>query len=144
MLTWFKSIMLPLADKSDRKALRHFAWQMAIAVPLIFAGLLPWLFDRPIQEWPFVVSGILLVSAYILPITLYPIYFVWIIFASILGWINTQIILGLAFFVLILPLGILLRLLGKLGYNPKLEPDAESYWITRDTPPRRDNLKEPF
>lgn len=144
MIDWVKSIMLPLADKSDRKALRQFAWQMAIAVPLLFAGLLPWLFDRPIHEWPFIASAVLLASAYIVPITLYPIYFVWIIFASILGWMNTQIILGIAYFLLIMPLGIVLRLLGKLGYVSRLNLNADSYWITRTTPPRRDNLKEPF
>ena len=144
MIAWVKSIMLPLADKSDRKALRQFAWQMAVAVPLLFAGLLPWLFDKPIHEWPFIVSVVLLASAYILPMTLYPIYFIWIIFASILGWTNTQIILGIAYFLLILPLGLVLRILGKLGYTAKQDPKAKSYWITRTTPPRRENLKEPF
>lgn len=144
MIMWFKSIMLPLAAKSDYKALRQFAWQMAVAVPLFFAGLLPWLFDRPVHEWPFIVSAVLLASAYILPITLYPIYVVWMIFASILGWTNTQIILGLAFFLLIVPLGIVLRMLGKLGYVRLIEPKANTYWINRSTPPRRDNLKEPF
>ena len=144
MIAWVKSIMLPLAGKSDHKALRQFAWQMAIAVPLFFAGLLPWLFERPVHEWPFVISAVLLVSAYILPITLYPIYVVWIIFASILGWTNTQIILGLAYFLLILPLGMVLRMLGKLGYVTRLEPNLKSYWIDRTTPPRPENLKEPF
>ena len=144
MTNWIKTVMLPVAAQSDRKALRQFAWQMAVAVPFLFAGLLPWLFDEPIHQWPFIVSLALLLSAYVLPITLYPIYLMWMVFASILGWANTQIILGLAYFLLIVPLGLGLRLFGKLGYVTRLDPTVQTYWINRATPPRRDNLKEPF
>jgi hypothetical protein len=144
MTNWIKAVMLPVAAQSDRKALRQFAWQMAVAVPFLFAGLLPWLFDNPIHQWPFIVSLALLLSAYVLPITLYPIYLMWMVFASILGWTNTQIILGLAYVLLIVPLGLGLRLFGKLGYVTRLDPTVQTYWIDRTTPPRRDNLKEPF
>ena len=144
MLNGFKSIMLPMADKHDNKALRHFAWQMSVAFPLIFAGLLPWIFDDPMPIWPFILSGTLVVSALILPILLFPLYTVWIVFASVLGWTNTQIILALAYFALILPIGLLLRLLGKLGYTKKIDKSSSSYWIDRETPPNPENLKEPF
>jgi hypothetical protein len=69
---------------------------------------------------------------------------VWIVFASVLGWTNTQIILAVAFFALILPLGLVLRLFGKLGYSTRWTESADSYWIDRENPPTADNLKEPF
>lgn len=144
MLNAIKSIMLPMADRDDRRALRQFAWQMSIAFPLVFALLLPWIFDDPMPVWPFVVSASLLLSAFVFPPLLYPLYCIWMVIASILGWMNTQLILALAFFVLILPLGLVLRLFGKLGYKTALDQSATSYWITRDNPPGKDNLKEPF
>ena len=144
MITWFKSIMLPMADKNDKAALKQFAWQMGVAFPLIFSGLLPWIFSDPMPTWPFVLSVVLLCSAYLVPILLYPLYIVWIVFASVLGWTNTQIILAVAFFALILPLGLVLRLFGKLGYSTRWLETSQSYWIDRENPPTADNLKEPF
>jgi hypothetical protein len=77
-------------------------------------------------------------------VLLFPLYVVWTVFASILGWLNTFVILALAFYLLIFPIGLVLRLLGKLGYQTKLKPDAKSHWIQRVSPPQKDNLKEPF
>ncbi|MBT0586458.1 SxtJ family membrane protein [Alteromonas oceanisediminis] len=138
------TIMLPMAEKHDSAALRQFAWQMAIAFPLFFALLLPWLFDQAYPLWPWYVSVTLLLSAFVVPIALYPLYVVWMIIASLLGWTNTVIILGIAFFLLIMPIGLILRGLNKLGYHRKLDPSAESYWIDRTQSPTAENLKEPF
>lgn len=141
---WITDHMLPMAAADDKPALRKFAWQMSIAFPLFFALLLPWIFSHPMPMWPFYVAAILLVSAYLVPVLLFPLYVVWTVFASLLGWLNTFVILALAFYLLIFPIGLVLRLLGKLGYQTKLKPDAKSYWIQRESPPQKDNLKEPF
>ncbi|MDM7860704.1 SxtJ family membrane protein [Alteromonas sp. ASW11-36] len=144
MLSKLKSIMLPMADPSDSSALRQFAVQMSVAFPLFFALLLPWIFDHAMPYWPFLVSVALLTGGFVIPRILYPMYVVWMIIASVLGWLNTQLILGLAFFILILPLGLVLRLFNKLGYSSKINKNVSSYWITRQNPPRKENLKEPF
>ena len=141
---WITDHMLPMAAADDKPALRKFAWQMSIAFPLFFALLLPWIFSHPMPMWPFYVAAILLVSAYLVPVLLFPLYVVWTVFASLLGWLNTFVILALAFYLLIFPIGLVLRLLGKLGYQTKLKLGAKSYWIQRVSPPQKDNLKEPF
>lgn len=144
MPKWINDHMLPLAAADDKDALRKFAWQMSIAFPLFFALIIPWLVDQAVAIWPFVVSGVLLVSAYLIPVLLFPLYVVWMIIASILGWLNTFVILAVAFYLLIFPIGLILRLLGKLGYQVKLLPKVNTYWITRQSPPQKENLKEPF
>ncbi|WP_100641068.1 SxtJ family membrane protein [Alteromonas facilis] len=143
MKTWFLSIRLPMAKPDDKKALRQFALQMGIAFPVIFAVVLPWLFDDPIPLWPFAITFVLFAAATILPVLLYPAYVMWIFVASILGWMNTQLILALVFFLLILPLGLVLRVTGKLSYRDK-QSNNDSYWIARERPPKAENLKEPF
>ena len=40
-------------------------------------------------------------------------YRAWIKLGDILGWINSRIILGIMFYLLFVPIGLLLRLLGK-------------------------------
>jgi hypothetical protein len=44
---------------------------------------------------------------------LLPLYRTWIKFGDTLGWINSRIILGAVFYLLIMPMGLVLRLLGK-------------------------------
>jgi Tfp pilus assembly protein PilO len=42
-----------------------------------------------------------------------PAYRLWIKFGDALNWINSRIILGVLFYVLIMPIGFILRLMGK-------------------------------
>ena len=57
---------------------------------------------------------------------------VWMIFAVILGWFMTRIILSLLFFLVITPIGLTMRLLGKDFLGLKIKSSNESYWNKRD------------
>jgi predicted membrane protein len=140
-----KSIMLPLANKKDVKAMRSFALLMSLAFPLVFMLLLPWVFSGNIPYWPLAISAVLM-SLYILyPKGIYYPYYVWMIIASILGWFNTSLILGLFFYIIITPIGLIMAFLGKLQY--KKQVNSDSNWIYKeDTELRKDKkrLEEPF
>ncbi len=56
--------------------------------------------------------GIGLVSAFI-PIAARGIEWVWLKFAHVLGWINSKILLGLIFFLFLMPIALLSRLFTK-------------------------------
>lgn len=60
-----------------------------------------------------------------------PLYKVWMIIAIILGNIITRIILVIAFYLLITPIGLLARLTGKEFLARSLESDKSSYWEKR-------------
>ncbi|MXU64341.1 SxtJ family membrane protein [Oceanomicrobium pacificus] len=60
---------------------------------------------------------------------------IWFRFGLILGAIIAPIIMALVFLVAFIPTGLLLRLTGKDLLSLRLEPEAESYWIERTTPP---------
>jgi hypothetical protein len=140
--------MLTLADKSDLPALKEFARSMIWAFPLIFMGILPWLFDGPVHWWPAVVSAILALLYFAYPAGLYYPYRLWMAIASVLGWINTRLILGIAFYLLIMPIGVFMRSLGKLQYKTKshntTDKDSKSYWIKSAEKRDKDNLENPF
>ncbi len=60
-----------------------------------------------------------------------PIYVGWMSFAFALGWINTRIILGLVFFLIFTPAGLVIRMLGKDPLRLRFDRQARSYWVKR-------------
>jgi hypothetical protein len=135
--------MLILVSKTEVGALKAFARTMIWAFPAVFMGLLPWLFEQSIHWWPAVISGVLLVLYFVYPSGIYYPYRVWMAIAGVLGWINTRIILGLAFYLLIFPIGLLMRSIGKLQYQTKMN-ETDSFWIKREQKLTKENLKDPF
>jgi hypothetical protein len=133
--------MLQLA-LNDTSALRRFGWQMAVAWTLLFGLLLPWLFSSAWPWWPWLLSAIFVALAVVAPWLLYWPARAWLGFTQIMGWVNTRLILALLFFVIITPLGLVLRTLGKLDYRARPQ-GGDSYWKKADTI-TADNMKEPF
>ena len=74
-------------------------------------------------------SAAFLVAALILPPVLAPIERVWMALARLLQVVMTTLILTLMFFVVMTPMGFLLRLSGKDLLDMRRDPDAESYWV---------------
>jgi hypothetical protein len=64
-----------------------------------------------------------------------PVYVVWMKFAFALGWINTRILLGIFFYLIITPIGLVMRLVGKDILDQKLDRSAKTYWKKRDRVP---------
>ena len=59
----------------------------------------------------------------------------WMAFAHALGWVNTRILLIVFFFLVITPVAVVLRLLGKDPISWRLEPEAETYWKPKEQEP---------
>lgn len=124
--------MLP---KPPRDMLRRFAFVSVI----VFAGVLPgirWLIHS--GEGGFTVAPFLLgmagwglVSAIVWPPLILPLF--WILHG--IGWVNTRLLLGIIFYLVFTPLGLLLRLFGKDMLNRKLEPEAKTYWLDKEKQP---------
>lgn len=137
-------IQLPMLQFTQIKGLRDFAWQFSVLISIVFMGLLPWLFSASIPFWPLFIAAYLLVSAVIYPKAIYPIYVIWMVIASVLGFINTQILLALVFYVIFVPMGWLLRLTKGLQYQHHRSQKLNSYYIKRNEPLDKDHLTKPF
>ena len=135
--------MITLLSRHDHPGLKAFSVTMMWIFPLIFMLFLPWLFNAAIPWWPAALSTVLAVLYFGYPAGLYVPYRGWMAIAVVLGWINTRLILALAFYVMILPIGLLLKLFNKLQYQRKPKMNA-SYWVNSDHPNSKENLKEPF
>jgi hypothetical protein len=66
------------------------------------------------------------------PGLLKPVYRAWLKFAAMLAWINTRLILGLMFYLVFAPIGLILRLLRVDLIKQRRDAKAETYWIRRE------------
>jgi len=64
-----------------------------------------------------------------------PIHAAWMRFAHALAWVNTRILLGLFFYLVMTPLGVIMRLAGKDFLDEKIDRSASTYWIKREEQP---------
>ncbi|WP_371194678.1 SxtJ family membrane protein [Glaciecola sp. SC05] len=145
MIKLLQKIILPLASKDDVEALRSFARLMSLAFPIIFMLLLPWLFGPNLPYWPLAVPIVLMSLHVFYPKGIYYPYYAWMVIASVLGWFNTSLILGLVFYIIITPIGVIMAMLGKLQYKKRVT--SKSNWVKKEnTDANKDKkrLEEPF
>jgi hypothetical protein len=132
-----------LLGKNDHKGLRRFAAMMMWAFPLFFSLLIPWLFSYSLQWWPLVVSLVFALLYAFTPGLIYYPYRGWMALAGVIGWINTRLILGITYYGLILPIGILLRVTGKLQYKHSVRA-GDSYYLPSESTSDKERLERPF
>lgn len=127
----------------DRKGLREFGLTTGAIVGILFGLCFPWVLERPIPRWPWVIFGVLALLAVSVPNALRPIYKGWMRFGLVMSKITTPIIMGIVFYLVITPMGLVMRLAGKDYMARRLHDRASSYRITSTaTPPER--LEKPF
>jgi hypothetical protein len=129
--------------RQDARELRAFGIGFALMIALVFWGLLPWLGDRPRPVWPLIVGGVLVAAALAWPPAVLPLHRLWLPVARLVAVVNTWLLLGFVFFGILLPIGLLLRALGRLQYRGGPRRDLASYRI--EVPSDHDTrLEEPF
>ncbi len=90
------------------------------------------------------------VSAALLAVTVWqterlrPLYAAWMRGAHAVGQLVSAAILGLLFFLVFTPVGLVLRLLRKDLLDERLEPEKESYWQKREYAFKEENYKRQF
>jgi len=126
--------------------LRKFGFIMGSMFALLFGLLFPWIFDKTIENWPvwpFIMMAVFWGLAVVVPQVLKPVNAIWLKIGNILGWINSRIILGIMFYLLIFPIGLLLKIFAKDSMNRKLSSDIKSY--RRVSKHRnKEHLEKPF
>jgi len=96
--------------------------------PLVLRG-------EDIRWWAVVLAGLLVIPALVFPRSLSWIYKRWMTLGHIMGWINTRIILGVVFYLVVTPIGRIRRLLGKDPMGREIRTDLNSYRIIRKPRP---------
>jgi hypothetical protein len=128
---------------SDTRPLREFGLGLGLLLVLVFWLLLPWLGERPRPVWPLVAGGSVAALALAWPPAVLPVYRALRPVARVIGTVNTWVLLGAVFFGILLPLGWVLRSLGRLQYRTGFDPGATTYRVDLQRE-RVTRLEEPF
>lgn len=67
------------------------------------------------------------------PAVIRPIFVGMMLMSYPIGWVMSHILLGIIFYLLITPIGLLMRLLGRDPMERKFERSASTYWIPRNS-----------
>ncbi|MDH5413444.1 MAG: SxtJ family membrane protein, partial [Flavobacteriaceae bacterium] len=92
---------------------------------------------------PWIIAGILWVWALLLPSTLNLVYRGWMAIGHVLGWINTRIILGIMFYIIFLPVGLLLKLAGKDPMARTITKSQNTYRVIHPVP-KKNHVERPY
>ena len=110
-------------------------------IVFLLIALYPLLKGNDLRIWSLVVSFVFLVLGLINSKILTPLNRLWFKFGLLLGRFISPLIMGIIFFVVVTPIGIIMRLLKKdllnLKYNKK-----ETYWIDKSGP--KSKMKNQF
>jgi hypothetical protein len=131
---------------TSKKTLRSFGWVVG-GVLLFIAGVIWWRHDwtpTTATYWLGGIGGTLMVLGLAVPTVLRPLYRVWMALALVLGFIMTRVLLTLVFFLLITPIGLVRRLLGKDPLRQEPDADTTSYWIPKSYDDAPDDRLEKY
>ena len=99
----------------SKKQLREFGLLIGFGFPLLIGWLIPALMGHEFRAWTLWVGFIGLLFGINSPRLLYYPYKFWIKLGLTLGWVNSRIILGLVYMIILLPIAFIMRL---IGYDP--------------------------
>ena len=126
-------------DKIKISSNRSFG--IVFFVLFFIIAIFPLLNDGNIRIWSAVLSIIFLILGLMNSSILYPLNKIWFKFGILLGKFVSPIVLGIIFFFVVTPIGILMKILGKDLLNLK-NNNENSYWIKRSE--IKSNMKDQF
>jgi len=118
---------------------------------LVFAGvfvviaLFPLLGGRPVRLWSLMIAGVFVGVAVLRPGLLAPANRLWLAFGLLLHRVTSPLVLGLLFFLVFTPMGLLMRVRRKDPLRLRWDGSVPSYWIPRHPPgPEPDTMRNQF
>ena len=104
------------------------------AVVFFLIAFYPLLDGGDPQLWAVGVAFLLAAVAYLAPRLLALPNKLWFKLGMALGAVIAPIVMGLVYFTTVVPVGLVMRLMGKDLLQQKLDAEAKSYWIERKQP----------
>jgi predicted membrane protein len=127
----------------DTQGLRKFGLTFAAIIACLFGLALPWLFGFAYPAWPWVVAAVFVLWGLLAPDTLNPFYRLWMRFGLLLNAVMSRVVLGIMFFGIITPVGLIMRAVGHDPLARKREADVTSY-RTVSRPRSPSHMERPF
>lgn len=127
----------------DEKGLREFGLITGAITAVLFGLFFPWFFGVTFPIWPWILFGILSAWALLSPLSLKPVYHNWMLIGILLNKVTTPIILGIVYYLVIVPIGVMMRMRGRDPLSRRLDTKLSSYRI-RSKSFQKTKMEKPF
>ena len=126
---------------SEIKVGSNRSFGIVFFVVFLLIGLYPLLKNNDIRIWSLIISSAFLLLGLKNSKILTPLNILWFKFGMLLGKYVSPIVMGLVFFLVVTPTGIIMRILNKDLLQLK-KKNINSYWIKRDN--QKSDMKNQF
>jgi len=99
----------------DKKQLREFGFLIGFGFPILIGWLIPGFGGHAFRGWTLWIALPFLTVGILKPRLLFYPYKAWMALGFALGWINSRLILGIVFFLVLQPIALIMKF---VGYDP--------------------------
>ena len=132
-MSWIKEVSMEIkALDTSSEEIRKFGLVIAIALGVVGSFVYYKSGSFNVPQWLWGIGLLFLILGFILPSVLRPIYKIWMLFAFFIGGIVSRVILTVLFYVVLTPIGLVMRIFGKDILNKTLDKNQRSYWVKKD------------
>ena len=125
----------------DVKISSNRSFGIVFFVVFLLIALYPLIYSGDIRLWSIIASFTFLVLGLLNSKILTPLNKIWFKFGIFLGKLISPVIMGIIFFLVVTPIGFIMRILGKDLLNLKFNRN-KSYWIEKTGP--KSKMKNQF
>jgi hypothetical protein len=116
-----------------------------ITVVLLAIALWPLFTGRAVRVSPLIAGAVVLLITLFAPALLRGPNRLWLRFGLLLNRFISPVVLGFLFYIVVTPMGMLMRSFGKDSMRLKSKDASDTYWIDREPPgPKPDSLSQQF
>ena len=130
-----------MKNSEDIKISSNRSFGIVFFIVFLIIALYPLTYGGEIRLWSLIISLIFLTLGSLNSKILTPLNKIWFKFGIFLGKIVSPLIMGIIFFLVVTPIGLIMRLLGKDVLNLKYNKN-KSYWIEKNGP--KSKMKNQF
>ena len=117
----------------DIKISSNRSFGIVFFVVFLIVAIYPLIKNGDLRLWPLIISIIFLILGLINSKLLTPLNKLWFKFGIFLGRLMSPIIMGIIFFFVVTPIGLVLKIIGKDILSLK-KNNSKSYWIKKNGP----------
>ena len=116
----------------EKKISSNRSFGIVFFIVFLLVALWPLKDGQELRYWSLIISIIFLILGVLNSKVLYPLNKLWNLLGVVLGNVVSPIVMGLIFFLVVTPTGIIMRLIGKDLLKLKKSDKINTYWIKRD------------
>lgn len=131
---------MPNNKKIEKSTNRSFG--LVFFIVFLIIGLWPLAHEDSVRFWSLIIALIFLFLGILNSKILTPLNVLWSKFGELLSIVIAPIVMGIIFFLVVTPTGLIMKMLGKDLLRNKFQINNKSYWIKKEK--NKSSMKKQF